>query len=91
VLEEAEDEVGHAAPAPIQKFRGTAVGSVLAAGMLGLRDVFEPPKDEQPAIVEDWAGEPLDDDIQLQLDPDNPQASVVVIRPQLHRDPRTGH
>ena len=29
---------------PIDKFRGTAVGGVLAAGMLGLRDVLEPPQ-----------------------------------------------
>ena len=35
-------------PAPIRAFRRTAVGTVLAAGMLGLRDVLEPPKDETP-------------------------------------------
>jgi hypothetical protein len=40
---------------PIDKFRGTAVGGVLAAGMLGLRDVLEPRKDEEIAIVRDDA------------------------------------
>ena len=41
---------------PIDKFRNTAVGSVLAAGMLGLRDVLEPEKDDKVAIVQDYSG-----------------------------------
>src|SRR5262249_26017884 len=41
---------------PIDKFRDTAVGSVLAAGLLGLRDALEPPKKEEVAIVQDYAG-----------------------------------
>ena len=78
--------VGHAAPAPIERFRRTSVGSVLAAGMLGLRDVLEPPKDETPAIVEDWAGgEPFADPMVLRLDPDHPEDSIVMIRPWLDR------
>ncbi len=47
---------GHAEPAPIERFHRTSVGMVLAAGMFGLRDVLETPKDNTPAIVEDWAG-----------------------------------
>jgi hypothetical protein len=82
------DAVGHAAPAPIQRFHRTAVGSALAAGLLGLRDVLEPPKDETPAIVEDWAGgEPLADPIVLRLDPDHPEDSIVMVRPWLARRP----
>jgi hypothetical protein len=76
--------VGHAAPVPIERFRRTAVGTALAAGLLGLRDVLEPPKDETPAIVEEWAGgEPFDDPIVLRLDPDHPEDSIVMIRPWL--------
>ena len=46
-----------AAPlAPIERFRRTSLGTVFAAGLFGLRDVLEPPKDETPAIVENWAG-----------------------------------
>ena len=76
--------VGHAEPAPIERFRRTAIGSVLASGLLGLRDVLEPPKDETPAIVEDWAGgEPFDDPIVLRLDPDHPEDSIVMVRPWL--------
>jgi hypothetical protein len=81
--------VGHAEPAPIQKFRTTAVGSVLAAGLLGLRDVIEPPKDEEPAIVESWAGDPFDDDMVLRLDPDNPADSIVMIRVRNRPGPGT--
>lgn len=80
-----DDVLGHAAPAPIERFRRTSVGTALAAGMLGLRDVLEPPKDETPAIVEDWAGgEPFDDPIVLRLDPDHPEDSIVMVRPWLH-------
>ena len=78
--------VAHADPAPIERFRRTSVGTALAAGLLGLRDVLEPPKDETPAIVEDWAGgEPFNDPIVLRLDPDHPQDSIVMIRPHLMR------
>lgn len=74
----------HAAPAPIARFQRSAVGAVLAGGLLGLRDVLEPPKDETPAIVENWAGgEPFDDPYVVRLDPDNPADSIVMVRPHL--------
>jgi hypothetical protein len=73
---------GHAEPAPIERFRRSSIGAVLAAGMLGLRDVLEPEKDETPAIVEDWAGgEPFTERMVLRLDPDHPEDSIVMIRP----------
>jgi hypothetical protein len=83
--------VAYAAPAPIERFRRTSIGTALAAGMLGLRDVLEPPKDETPAIVEDWAGgEPFSDPIVLRLDPDHPEDSIVMVRPGLvAKRPRT--
>jgi len=78
------ESVGHAAPAPIERFRRTAVGTALAAGLFGLRDVLEPPKDETPAIVEEWAGgEPFAEPIVLRLDPDHPEDSIVMVRPWL--------
>jgi hypothetical protein len=84
-----EPDTEHAEAAPIEKFRRTPVGTVLAAGLLGLRHVIEPPKDEQPAIVEDWSGgEPLKDPYVLRLDPENPQDSIVMIRPQLKKKTR---
>ncbi len=82
--EVGENEVGRAEPAPIEKFHRTPVGMVFAAGLLGLRDVLEPPKDETPAIVEDWAGgEPFNDPMVLRLDPDHPEDSIVMVRPWL--------
>ncbi len=80
--------VGDAGSRPIDKFRGTAVGGVLAAGLLGLRDAIEPRKDEEIAIVRDDAGgpPPPDDPIELELDPEHPEESVVRVRPWL-RDP----
>ena len=75
---------------PIDKFRGTAVGSVLAAGLLGLRDVIEPVRDEQPAIVQDYSGAPpFTEPVVLRLDPDHPEDSIVMVRPWL-RDPPPG-
>jgi 4'-phosphopantetheinyl transferase len=79
--------VGDPGVRPIDKFRGTAVGGVLAAGLLGLRDALETPKHEEIAIVRDDAGGPLPDDpIELQLDPEHPEESVVRVKPWL-RDP----
>jgi hypothetical protein len=79
VLEEEEGTT----PAPIERFQRTALGTVFAAGLLGLRDVFEPPKDDEPAIVEAWSGgEPFKDPYVLRLDPDHPEDSIVLVRKQ---------
>jgi hypothetical protein len=79
---EADESVeGHALPAPIERFRRTSIGTVFAAGLFGLRDVLEPPKDETPAIVEEWAGgEPFEEPIVMRLDPDHPEDSIVMVR-----------
>ena len=62
------------------KYRRSAGASMLAAGLLGLRDVIEPPKDDKP-VVEQFADEGGGDrPIEVYLDPDDPSASVVVIR-----------
>jgi 4'-phosphopantetheinyl transferase len=68
---------------PIDKFRDTAVGSVFAAGLLGLRDALEPKK-EEIAIVQDYSGDPpFTDPFVLRLDPDHPEDSIVMVRPWL--------
>jgi hypothetical protein len=91
-LDEPEDgdvPEGHAEPTSMQKFSQTGVGLVFGAGMLGLRDVLYGPKDEEPAIVEDWAGEPFDDPYVLRLDPEHPEDSIVLIRPHLMKKRET--
>ena len=86
MLEDDEEST----PAPIERFRRTSIGSVFAAGLLGLRDVLEPEKDETPAIVEDWAGdEPFEEPYVLRLDPDHPEDSIVMVRPWLQGGKRT--
>lgn len=64
---------------PIDKFRRSAAGSVIAAGLLGVRDALEgrPEKDE-PAIVAD-APEPKLDHIDLVLDPEHPERSRAIV------------
>jgi hypothetical protein len=90
VVGDAEGDVdtrGHAEPAPIERFRRTAVGTAFAAGLLGLSDALEGRKDPTPAIVEDWAGgEPFKEPIVLRLDPDHPEDSIVMVRPWLKRE-----
>jgi hypothetical protein len=53
---------------------------MLAASMAGLAEVFDPPKDERPAIEQAAPGQPVDDPIDLHLDSDHPERSVVVLR-----------
>jgi hypothetical protein len=66
---------------PVDRFRRSAVGSVLAAGMFGLADVLEGRKKrEQPAIVTEAPTRPDDAPIRLLLDPDHPERSVAIVR-----------
>lgn len=66
---------------PIDRFRATATGTVLAAGLLGLATALEGPKDEEVAIVTEYSGDPpFTDPIVLRLDPDAPEDSIVWIR-----------
>jgi hypothetical protein len=72
-----------AAARPVDRFRRTTVGTIAAAGLLGLRDALEgrPEKDE-PAIVVDAPGKrhDPDDPIDVQLDFEHPERSRVVLR-----------
>ena len=64
---------------PIDRFRRSGAGSVIAAGLLGVRDALEGrPEREEPAIVAD-APEPKLDHIDLVLDPDHPERSRAVV------------
>src|SRR3954452_9894264 len=64
---------------PIDRSRRGAAGSVIAAGLLGVRDALEGrPEKEEPAIVAD-APEPTLDHIDLVLDPEHPERSRAVV------------
>jgi hypothetical protein len=62
------------------RYRRSLGASAMAAGMLGLRDVLDEPKDDTP-VVEQYVGEgDTERPIQVELDPDDPAASVVRLR-----------
>ena len=48
------NEEDDAEPTGIHKFRRTATGTVLAAGLLGVADALEGPRDEEVAIVTEY-------------------------------------
>jgi hypothetical protein len=65
---------------PVDKFRRTAAGSVVAAGLLGLRDGLEGrPEKEEPAIVSEAPGAPPRGSIEVILDFEHPERSVVYL------------
>ena len=75
---------------PIDRFRRGAAGSVIAAGLLGVRDALEGrPEKEEPAIVSE-APEPKLDHIDIVLDPDHPERSrAIVYLPPRDQGPTT--
>lgn len=62
------------------RYRRSLSASVLAAGMLGLRDVLEEPKDHRPVVEQHAADGDVDRAVEVDLDPENPAASVVRLR-----------
>ena len=75
--------VDDAAPAearPIDKFRRTAAGTVVAAGLLGLRDALEgKPEKEEITIVSEAPTRPVEDGFMLVFDDDDPSSLKVVM------------
>jgi hypothetical protein len=66
---------------PIDRFRRGTAGSVVAAGLLGLRDAMEGrPEREETVIVTEAPSQPHDDNFEMVLDPDHPERSVVIVR-----------
>jgi len=74
--EEAGDESGR----PVDRFRRSATGAVVAAGLLGLRDALEGrPEKEEVTIVNEAPGAPPRD-LEVVIDFDHPERSVAVVR-----------
>jgi hypothetical protein len=66
---------------PVDRFRRGAAGSVIAAGLLGLRDAMEGrPEREEIVIVTEAPSQPHDDNLEMMLDPEHPERSVVIVR-----------
>lgn len=63
--------------------RSSLLGAVITGSALGLREVLDPPAEEQIVIEVDADGEPHDLPVRLVLDPDDPAGSLCFVR----RDP----
>lgn len=77
---------GPAGDVGLPSWRRKPLGTqMVAAAMVGLAEAIYGPRDK-PAIVIDASGDPPGDGgLELSLDPDHPEQSVVVIRPWLLR------
>ncbi len=74
------DQAAHGEARPIDRFRHSAAGSVVAAGLLGLRDALEGrPEKEEVAIVSEAPDEPTDQGVTLVFDEDDPSRLRVVL------------
>ena len=84
---EPEQTDGDACDRPVDRFRRSAGGAVVAAGLLGLRDALEgrPEKEEVTIVNEAPAAPPRD--LEVVIDFDHPERSVAVVR---HPDDEEG-
>jgi len=75
------DSAAHAPARPVDRFRQTAVGAVVTAGLFGLRDALEGrPEREEIAIVSEAPTRPVDaNDPQVIVDPDDPTSITIVV------------
>ena len=68
-------------PSRVVRWSRNSTMGLLATGLaLGLREVIDPPREEQIVIEVDADGEPHDLPIQLFLDPDDPSGSLCILR-----------
>lgn len=68
---------------PIDSFRRTAAGTVIAAGLLGMRDALEGrPEKEEVAIVNDAPEPAPTEGFTLEFDPDDPSSLKVRLDPK---------
>ena len=66
---------------PIDKFKESTTGSILAAGMMGLANALDwRPKKEEVEITQE-ASEPVRD-LDIVIDLDHPERTVAILRPQ---------
>jgi len=66
---------------PIDKFRQSATGAVLAAGLLGLGNALEGRREKEETAIEQEASEPVRD-LDIVIDLDHPERTVAILRPQ---------
>jgi hypothetical protein len=65
---------------PVDRFRRTAGGTVVAAGLLGLRDVMEGrPEREEVTIVNEAPTRPVGA-LDVVIDPEHPERTIAIVR-----------
>ena len=81
-LDDITDEADGGPVTALARWRRTTTsGALLTALGLGLREVFEMPREEKTVIVEEAPGAPLgEQEIELHFDPDHPEKTWAVIR-----------
>jgi hypothetical protein len=73
--------------------KGPVAAQFLAASMIAIGDAIYGPR-EEPAIIVQAPGEPPGDEgFDVQLDPEKPDESVILVRPWLlrHHEAHDGH
>jgi hypothetical protein len=64
---------------PIDKFRQTATGAVIAAGLLGLGDALEGRREKEETAIVQEASEPVRD-LDIVIDLEHPERTVAILR-----------
>jgi hypothetical protein len=66
---------------PVERFRRSAAGTVVAAGLLGLRDALEGrPEKEEPAMIAEGPERVAPDNLEVFVDFEHPERSVAIVR-----------
>ena len=77
----ADDATGPAYERPVDRFRRSAAGTAIAAGMFGLRDALEGRPEREETVMEVPArGSVVDDDLDVKVDLAHPENSRIVVR-----------
>ncbi len=68
---------------PVDRFRRSATGAVVAAGLLGLRDALEGRPEKEEVTIVNEAPDAPPRDLEVVIDFDHPERSVAVVhRPE---------
>jgi hypothetical protein len=83
VDDKGEVEATDAGDRPVERFRRSATGAVVAAGLLGLRDALEGRPEKEEVTIVNEAPDAPPRDLEVVIDFDHPERSVAVVhRPE---------
>ena len=83
VDDDGEVEGTDAGDRPVERFRRSATGAVVAAGLFGLRDALEGRPEKEEVTIVNEAPDAPPRDLEVVIDFDHPERSVAVVhRPE---------